>query len=412
MAQAKVRRFAKRASSTSCFFILLCTLIVHLVNFAVSRGTQASQKLFITCNEKDWSCGSSLYEVLASELHKANLDVVFKRRLPCTRSKCSKNSLFFVGADYELTDAFKTQGYRSSRLRVLLHLEPYELKLPMKDHGIDILITTTQRYPATSFPVVIYLPYFLISTWQARREKTHVLNRRTSFNDFHRSRRFMVYATTHCRAAHRTDFYDFVSRRYRTVEYSNKKCGELSKPSKPLLRADRRNEKTWMKSVVQHYSKYKFAAVFENCISPGYVTEKLLLARLAGSIPVYYGSEVAHEFVNSNAFIDCTPRSTESQQTAYARCLETIRRVDSIDELWMEMYSAPFLRKPQSHTTKFIRDFLVFYLNCKANAPALFPACGKCTAPGEFQWGSPKFFSVAGCEQENSGSAKGGDAIQ
>ncbi|KAK1741252.1 glycosyltransferase (family 10) [Skeletonema marinoi] len=51
------------------------------------------------------------------------------------------------------------------------------------------------------------------------------------------------------------------------------------------------------------FSNYRFALVMENADAPGYVSEKILDAFLAGSIPVYYGSRMVFEIFNPKAFV-------------------------------------------------------------------------------------------------------------
>ena len=51
------------------------------------------------------------------------------------------------------------------------------------------------------------------------------------------------------------------------------------------------------------FSKYRFALVMENADAPGYVSEKILDAFIAGSIPVYFGSRFVFEIFNPKAFV-------------------------------------------------------------------------------------------------------------
>ena len=53
----------------------------------------------------------------------------------------------------------------------------------------------------------------------------------------------------------------------------------------------------------RHFSKYRFGLCMENKKAPGYITEKILMAFLAGAIPVYYGTEEVFDIFNRNAFI-------------------------------------------------------------------------------------------------------------
>jgi len=54
----------------------------------------------------------------------------------------------------------------------------------------------------------------------------------------------------------------------------------------------------------QFLSEYKFTIAFENYVYPGYQTEKLYDAMLAGSIPVYCGDPNIGEIFNTASFIN------------------------------------------------------------------------------------------------------------
>ena len=51
-------------------------------------------------------------------------------------------------------------------------------------------------------------------------------------------------------------------------------------------------------------SRYRFSLCFENCIFPGYVTEKIFDCFFAGCIPVYYGAPDITDFVPLECFVD------------------------------------------------------------------------------------------------------------
>ena len=84
----------------------------------------------------------------------------------------------------------------------------------------------------------------------------------------------------------------------------------------------------------------KFAIVFENSSRPGYCTEKLLQALLAGTVPIYYGdSQVAQDF-NSHAFIN------GHDFTSFADAIDFIRKVDNDNVLYQRFLAEPiFLDK-------------------------------------------------------------------
>jgi Glycosyltransferase family 10 (fucosyltransferase) C-term len=51
-------------------------------------------------------------------------------------------------------------------------------------------------------------------------------------------------------------------------------------------------------------SQYKYSICFENCMFPGYVTEKIFDCFLSSCIPVYFGAPDILDFVPRNTFID------------------------------------------------------------------------------------------------------------
>eukprot|EP00931_Biecheleriopsis_adriatica_P007581 TRINITY_DN108851_c0_g1_i1.p2 TRINITY_DN108851_c0_g1~~TRINITY_DN108851_c0_g1_i1.p2 ORF type:complete len:247 (-),score=46.81 TRINITY_DN108851_c0_g1_i1:15-755(-) len=60
---------------------------------------------------------------------------------------------------------------------------------------------------------------------------------------------------------------------------------------------------TFLDEAVDLLLPYRFTLVFENKLVPGYVTEKIVNAFLAGSIPIYWGSRAALEIFNPDALV-------------------------------------------------------------------------------------------------------------
>ena len=66
-------------------------------------------------------------------------------------------------------------------------------------------------------------------------------------------------------------------------------------------------QKVYKGSVESKYpvlSKYNFAISFENCIMPGYITDRIFDCFFAGTIPVYGGAPDIEEYVPKECFID------------------------------------------------------------------------------------------------------------
>jgi hypothetical protein len=81
-------------------------------------------------------------------------------------------------------------------------------------------------------------------------------------------------------------------------------------------------------------SNYKFSLCYENSISPGYHTEKLLHGKIAGNIPIYYGDKTVCEDFNPKSFINTVDMSDEE-------VIETIKKIDTNKELYDRMNTEP-----------------------------------------------------------------------
>ncbi len=80
---------------------------------------------------------------------------------------------------------------------------------------------------------------------------------------------------------------------------------------------------------------YKFCMSYENTNKPGYVTEKILQAKTAGCIPIYWGSDYVLGDFNPNSFIYANHFDSINS------LLEYVKMVDNSEELYTNMYKTP-----------------------------------------------------------------------
>jgi len=85
-------------------------------------------------------------------------------------------------------------------------------------------------------------------------------------------------------------------------------------------------------------SNYKFSLCYENSVTPGYHTEKLLHGKIAGNIPIYYGDNTVHNDFNSNCFINAVNMSDDE-------LIEKIAEIDSSDGLYNDILNQPIFDK-------------------------------------------------------------------
>ena len=83
--------------------------------------------------------------------------------------------------------------------------------------------------------------------------------------------------------------------------------------------------------------KHKFSLAFENQSHPGYVSEKLIDAFAAQTVPIYWGDPTVAEAFNPKAFINV--HDFESLESL----VDYVKKVDEDDELYMEMLRQPAL---------------------------------------------------------------------
>lgn len=110
--------------------------------------------------------------------------------------------------------------------------------------------------------------------------------------------------------------------------------------------------------------QYKFCLAYENASSQGYTTEKLLHAKAAGCIPIYWGDPKVERDFDPKGFIDA--RSI----TSPTDLIEAVRKIDENPELYERMYKTPAL---DEYKRDLVRRTLgqIGYLLLKAGLPQL-----------------------------------------
>jgi len=82
---------------------------------------------------------------------------------------------------------------------------------------------------------------------------------------------------------------------------------------------------------------YKFCLSYENASSQGYTTEKLLHAKAAGCIPIYWGDPKVERDFDTKGFIDARRCITPED------LVEAVRKIDADPSLYLQMFSVPAL---------------------------------------------------------------------
>ena len=88
---------------------------------------------------------------------------------------------------------------------------------------------------------------------------------------------------------------------------------------------------------VEFLKDYRFCVAYENSSSPGYCTEKLLHAKAAGCVPIYWGDPYVERDFDPAGFIDARAFKTPEQLVA------AVRRVEEDPARWAAMAAVPAL---------------------------------------------------------------------
>jgi len=118
--------------------------------------------------------------------------------------------------------------------------------------------------------------------------------------------KFCYFMVRNGECQYRGDYFDYLNSNYKKVD----SLGSYKNNTGINLTGEH-------EEMIKYLSQYKFALCFENSSSPGYCTEKIVQAYLAGCIPVYWGDpEIANYFdpgsmVYVNNFEEATQRIIE-----------------------------------------------------------------------------------------------------
>jgi GR25 family glycosyltransferase involved in LPS biosynthesis len=100
------------------------------------------------------------------------------------------------------------------------------------------------------------------------------------------------------------------------LKYAGGGCGDLSKYA--------------------FFSEHQFTISFENSQSPGYLTEKLLHAKMAGCVPLYWGDSTSDDFV-PNSFINL------SSMTSADQIVDIIKKLEARPDICETIAATPIL---------------------------------------------------------------------
>jgi len=171
---------------------------------------------------------------------------------------------------------------------------------------------------------------------------------------------FLIYAHSHCVPERQAAFRLISDKFHLPVHYGGRCRGNVSQAVKFPNRVKLGN---WEENV-RVYRNFRFCLTMEHVDTPGYLTEKILVAFAAGCIPIYWGSTEIYEFFHKNAFVywnvsdpsDALDRIRylEENKTAYQKVVD--------GPLWAPDAKQKYFSMDGSTSGSMFRKRLVHYL--------------------------------------------------
>jgi Glycosyltransferase family 10 (fucosyltransferase) C-term len=173
------------------------------------------------------------------------------------------------------------------------------------------------RWNESTFNVAL-----LVSTTPNRRQLLYQPEMRPQGTGKH----FLIYANSHC-----VPYRNQAFRRLATIGPEVHYAGKCHGGKGVGVRVNETGKRTGYNLNVALYQDYRFTLAMENAATPGYISEKIMVPFLAGSVPIYYGTKEVFDIFNRNAFVwydvnDEQPaldqiKYLEANRTAYAAML-------------------------------------------------------------------------------------------
>lgn len=104
-------------------------------------------------------------------------------------------------------------------------------------------------------------------------------------------------------------------------------------------------------NLITYREPYRFTLAFENSLMDGYVTEKIMYAFAAGTVPIYYGGNQIEREINEKSFIDV------SKFKSMEECIDYILYVDDHSEEYLKIARQPVFLKEIDYEQRLLDFF-------------------------------------------------------
>lgn len=218
---------------------------------------------------------------------------------------------------------------------------------PIPDGPWDIIFVCQHDDTPKKFPraFVIYCPFYVLGFYEMQKYRPSSLLSPSPV-PFSAKTKFCAFLYSHD-VLFRLQLKQTIEQ-YKPVDCLGRSCGKQGGTLRSTQGQDRQIA-FYMDRAVDKYIPYKFVIACENTKHPGYVTEKIVLALLAGAIPIYSGAPDVAKHFNVKRFI-CADAFASSQAL-----VQYIREVDQNPRLFQEIVQQPVFDSPQKELSPFFQ---------------------------------------------------------
>ncbi len=191
------------------------------------------------------------------------------------------------------------------------------------DYGIGFeYINFADRY--LRYPIC-FIPKRYGNAWKAMKQKHLLIQKETDAN-----RAFCSFVVSNDKANPiRKEAFEKLST-YRKVDSGGRYLNNVGMPN-------------GVPDKLRFENNHKFSICFENSNHPGYMTEKIVEAFAARTIPIYWGDPLVTEVFNKDAFVNVNDFASVDDMVEY------VKKIDQDDMMYMKMLGTPALNEANEY---------------------------------------------------------------
>lgn len=212
---------------------------------------------------------------------------------------------------------------------ILFDMEPHEMN---SQYEYDFIITT-KILKSRGVPNCVYIPAWSFILGESDKWSIPDLLKRSSYP----KSKFCAYMYSNCNIGYngvklREEFFEKLN--------SRKRVDALGKCKHNVPQDSSRHTSNWIDTAIDSYKPYKFAITVENTLNlQGYISEKIILALLAGCVPIYAGDKSVLDQLNPACFIYI------DNYNSIQDCIDYVLEVDMNNRLYETYTTASIISK-------------------------------------------------------------------